>query len=104
MTVFATITDLVSGKIYALRRKGPAGSNVKFFLGASKNFLDVQNMFGRPIFFGRPKHFVDVQQKLFDVPKNYLDVKQIFGRPQKYFPSLQFFVYLHLFVELFYFL
>ena len=33
MTVFATITDLVSGKIYALRRKGPAGSNVKFFLG-----------------------------------------------------------------------
>ena len=33
MTVFATITDLVSGKIYALRRKGPAGSNVKTFFG-----------------------------------------------------------------------
>ena len=39
MTVFATITDLVSGKIYALRRKGPAGSNVKFFFGVSFNFL-----------------------------------------------------------------
>ena len=39
MTVFATITDLVSGKIYALRRKEPAGSNVKFFLGVSFNFL-----------------------------------------------------------------
>ena len=40
MTVFATITDLVSGKIYALRRKGPAGSNGKFFfLGVSFNFL-----------------------------------------------------------------
>ena len=39
MTVFATITDLVSGKIYALRRKGPAGSNVKCFLGVSFNFL-----------------------------------------------------------------
>ena len=33
MTVFATITDLVSGNIYALRRKGPAGNNVKFFWG-----------------------------------------------------------------------
>ena len=33
MTVFATITDLVSGNIYALRREGPAGSNVKFLWG-----------------------------------------------------------------------